>query len=233
MKNAKSGKINNKRLRFAVLAADIVPIAIRGNELCVRLISVNRPPYFVNRAGLPGGLLSPAETAEQAAARNLKTKAGVNPKHFYVEQLYTFSAVKRDPRGRVVAVAYLALAPWANLSTEEKTDTKNAWWCSIKDLPKLAYDHNDIMGLALERLKTRVTYTTLVNKLLPKEFTLMELENAYNIILGKKVDRRNFRKKIMKLKLLASLGRKVRGLRWRPATLYSFRSQKVVPIDIL
>ncbi len=233
MKNLKVGKKATKNLRFAVLASDIVILALREGELCLRLTRVNRPPYFINRAGLPGGLLLPYETAEETALRLIKEKAGIKQNHIYMEQLYTFSEVKRDPRGRVVAVAYLALIPWNDLSTSERMDSENSWWCPIKKLPHLAYDHDKISAFAIERLRGRITYTTLINKLLPKEFTLMDLENAYNVILGKKVDRRNFRKKIIKLKLLSSLKRKVYGLRWRPAALYAFRRHKVLPIDIL
>ena len=229
----KNSSKTNRHLRFAVLAADTVLFTLRNKQLSVRLIPVNRPPYFLNKIGLPGGLLDPKETAETAALRHLKNKALIEPGSVHIEQLYTFSAVNRDPRGRVVAVAYLALAPWEELSSKEQADGKDARWSSIRDLPKLAYDHNEIIDLALRRLRARIGYTTVIAKLLPKEFTLTELEQAYEVILGRKIDRRNFRKKIRKLKLVMSLGRKRRGLKWRPAMLYSFRSKKVAFIDIL
>ncbi len=232
MKKNQTSK-NPKHLSFAVLAADTVLFAIRDKKLCVRLVSVNRPPYFVHAFGLPGGLLAPHETAEEAALRHLEEKGGVRRGSVYAEQLYTFSAVGRDPRGRVVAVAYLALAPWQQLSAKERTYTEEAFWCPVAKLPKLAYDHNEVVQLALERLRARIGYTTIVKKLLPKEFPLMELEQAYEVILEKRPDRRNFRKKIMKLKLVMPLGRKQSGQKWRPAMLYAFRSPKVVQIDIL
>jgi 8-oxo-dGTP diphosphatase len=222
-----------KHLKFAVLAADTVLFTIRGGELCVRLIPVHRPPYFRNTAGLPGGLLFPKESAEQAAFRHLTTKAGIQKEHIYAEQLYTFSAVHRDPRGRVVAVVYMALAPWEHLSPAEQHNTETSWWCPITKIPKLAYDHDEVLALAIQRLRARITYTTIVGKILPREFTLTDLEHAYETILKKNIDKRNFRKKILKLKLLAPVGRERRGLKWRPAKLYSFRSAKVVPIEIL
>src|SRR3989344_7145896 len=95
--------------RFAVLAADTALFTLRDGRLCVRLIAVNRPPFYTNIWGLPGGLLRPEETAEAAALRHLQEKAGIRIPRVYAEQLYTFSVPDRDPRGRVVAVAYLAL----------------------------------------------------------------------------------------------------------------------------
>ena len=233
MKNRRPNKIENPDLRFAILATDIALFTLRENELCIRLIPVNKPPHFENMWGLPGGLLSPAETAEEAAHRHLETKAKIVPSLVHLEQLYTFSEVQRDPRGRVVAVAYLAVVPWESLSVSEREENDKARWVPITKLPKLAYDHDTIVSVALERLRSRISYTTLIAKLLPQEFTLIELERAYETILKKKIDRRNFRKKIEKLELVRSLGRKRQGLKSRPAMLYSFRSTKVTPIDIL
>lgn len=222
-----------KHLRFAVLASDTVLLTFFEKKLFVRLAPVNRAPYFINKSGLPGGLLDPKETAEKAAVRHLKSKGDISSPSVYIEQLYTFSDIKRDPRGRVVAVAYLALVPWESLSQKEKENTKDAFWCPIEELPSLAYDHDEITSLALNRLRSRITYTTLISKLLPKEFTLIDLEEAYRIILKKRIDRRNFRKKILKLKLLTPLNKELRGMKWRPAKLYTFRSSRVLPINIL
>lgn len=226
-------KVTARHLRFAVLATDVVILTLKEGELYVRLSAVNRPPYFVNAKGLPGGLISPEETAEQAVLRHIKNKARIDPKKFYIEQLYTFSAINRDPRGRVVAVAYLAFVPWEELSKAEQANSSEAFWQLAQKTPKLAYDHNEILKTALERVRSRVSYTTLIAKLMPKEFPLADLEKAYEGILDKKLDRRNFRKKINKLKLLVSLKKKLKGLKWRPAMLYSFRSKKVENIEIL
>lgn len=222
-----------EHLRFAVLAADVVPFTIRDNQLLVRLIKVDRPPYFSNSKGLPGGLIDPKETAEEAVRRHLHTKTAMGPDKTYIEQLYTFSALKRDPRGRVVAVAYLALIPWERLSVKERANTSDAWWSLASDVRGLAYDHDEILALAIDRLRSRITYTTLIGKLMPKEFTLTELEHAYESILHTDLDKRNFRKKILKLKLITPLPHKRTGGAFRPAQLYRFSSDKVIEVEVL
>ena len=227
-----SENTNPSNLHFAILAADTVLFTLRENSLWVRLIPVNTPPFFTNLHGLPGGLLKPDETAEQAALRHLEHKAQISPHKIYLEQLYTFSELNRDPRGRVVAVAYIALTPFDELSTSEQENSSSAQWESVNPLKHLAYDHNDIITTAIERLRSKITYTNLISKLLPKEFTLTELENAYQAILGAEVDKRNFRKKVLKLGLLKDLNKERRGLKQRPAKLYSFSTTKVVPIEI-
>lgn len=220
-------------LRFAVLATDVVLFSVRNRQLLVRLVRVNRPPYFSNALGLPGGLIDPKETAEEAARRLLEEKAAIAAEKPYVEQLYTFSKVDRDPRGRVVAVAYLTLVPWEELSPEEQDDSEEAFWCPISRVKKLAYDHNEILQVALERLRSRATYTTLLAKLMPKVFTLTELESAYATLLGTLLDKRNFRKKILKLRILKVLPHKRKAGAFRPAQLYSFASQNVEQIEII
>ncbi|MDP3645970.1 MAG: NUDIX domain-containing protein [bacterium] len=223
----------NSHLRFAVLAADTALFTIKDGALYVRLITVDRPPHFKNVPGLPGGLLHPSETAEQAAVRHLKEKAGVEANKTYIEQLYTFSHVGRDPRGRVVAVAYLALVPWEKLSVREQGDSRGTRWVRVMAAKKLAYDHDEILALALLRLRSRVHYTTLINKLMPHEFTLTELEKAYECLISTDLDKRNFRKKILKLKILKKLPNKKSGGRFRPAQLYTFASPKVTEIEVL
>lgn len=221
-----------EHLRFAVLASDTVLFTIRNNELLVRLVSVNRPPNYQNCAGFTGGLLKPDETAEQSAYRLMKEKGGIDAKKIFAEQLYTFSDIDRDPRGRVVAVAYLALVPWEKLSQDEQGTTPFSWWAPVADKQKFAYDHKSMLQVALKRLRSRVTYTTLISKLLPTEFTLTELEKAYSSILGTRLDKRNFRKKILSLKIIAPLRRKKRVGAFRPAQLYAFKSHEVKEIEI-
>lgn len=222
-----------EHLRFAVLATDVTLFTVRDGELLVRLVPVNRPPYFANSQGFPGGLIDPKETAEAAARRHLSSKAGVDPNEVYMEQLYTFSEIDRDPRGRVVAVGYIAYVPWSELSHEEKQDTDSAWWQPANSKLKLAYDHNDMLSVALTRLHSRISYTTLIGKLMPKEFTLTELEEMYEVCLGHELDKRNFRKKILKLDILKELPRKRTGGRFRPAQLYKFQSEKVKEIEVI
>src|SRR5438128_2516490 len=131
-----------EHLRFAVLAADAAVFTIKDNQLLVRLIPVDRPPHFVNSKGLPGGLLHPDETAQEAAERQIKDKAHLDPKKVYVDQLATFSKIDRDPRGRVVAVAYLGMVAWEKLSDIEQSNTNESWWLPVKKAKYLAYDHD-------------------------------------------------------------------------------------------
>ncbi len=220
-------------LRFAVLAADTALFTVRDRMLLVRAIRVRRAPHFPDNAGLPGGLITPEETAEQAARRHVEGKTGVSASKPHFEQLYTFSDIKRDPRGRVVAVAYIALVSWEKLSEVERQDGNESYWLPVSRARKLAYDHDEILGLALRRLRSRVRYTTLIGKLMPSEFTLTELEQTYESILGKDLDKRNFRKKILKLKVLKELPKKRYGGRSRPAHLYRFAHSKVEEIEVI
>lgn len=222
-----------QELRFAILAADVALFTLRDGALCVRLIAVNRPPHFVNMKGLPGGLLRPHETAHETAERQLRDKVFVDPAKVHLEQLYTFSRIDRDKRGRVVAVAYVGLVPWENLIELERTDSQDAFWTPVSKAKKLAYDHDEILSMGLERLRSRVRYTTLIQKLMPKEFTLTELEQAYESITGAELDKRNFRKKILKLNIVTPLPHKKSGGRFRPAQLYKFVKTTVDEIEVL
>lgn len=221
-------------IRFAILATDVAIFSLRDDKLLVRLMQVDRPPFFVGVPGLPGGLIKPEETAEQAAKRLIKEKAQLQTQHMYLEQLYTFSEVDRDPRGRVVAVAYSAYVPWEKLSTSEREESEELWWQEVESLgKKMAYDHHRILALALSRLRSRITYTTLISKLMPAQFTLTQLELGYETILGKDLDKRNFRKKFAKLDLLEETGERMSGERWRPAKLYQFKTKEVETIEVL
>ena len=136
-------------------------------------------------------------------------------------------------RGRVVAVAYLGLVPWAALSAAEQTDSENAQWVPVSKAGALAYDHDEILATAVARLRSRISYTTLLAKLMPSEFTLTELENAYACILQTALDKRNFRKKVLKLGILKELPRKRAAGRSRPAQLYRFAQKDVKEIEII
>jgi 8-oxo-dGTP diphosphatase len=228
-----SAREHTEPLRFAILAADTVVFTIRNGELLVRLIRINRPPFFIDTKGLPGGLIDPKEDAQEAAQRHVETKADISAKKLYTEQLYTFSRVDRDPRGRVVAVAYLALIPWEDLSDDEQQDTEESWWCPVKKARTLAYDHAEMLALAYKRLQSRITYTTVISNLMPSLFTLTELEAAYESILGTDIDKRNFRKKILKLDIVTpAVGKRTAG-RFRPAQLYHFASSTVKEIETI
>ena len=225
--------LDSDHLRFAVIAVDVALFTVRNGELLTRLVHVNRPPHFPDHAALPGGLVKPDEETIDSIKRILSGKANISPEKIHLEQLYTFSALDRDPRGRVVSVAHLGLVPWEHLSEDERADTKESWWVPIGRAKKLAYDHDSIIKIAKERLCSRVTYTTLIRALMPKEFTLTELEYMYESILGTQLDKRNFRKKIFKLDILTVLPKKRTGGKFRPAQLYRFASKKVVNIEVL
>lgn len=223
---------SEQHLRFAVLATDITLFTVRDNQLLVRIAPVHRPPHFKNRQGLPGGLISPAETAEEAVLRLVRDK-GLIESPAYIEQLYTFSSIHRDPRGRVVAVAYLGLIPWEELTPDEQVGGNEASWITIGEATNLAYDHDEILGVALKRLSSRVRYTTILKHVLPREFTLSELEGVYESILKTDLDKRNFRKKVLKQEVLTTLGRKKAHGAHRPAELYKFTDKKVVEVEMI
>lgn len=220
-------------MRFAVLASDIALFTLKGNELFVRIIHVERPPHFPDNPALPGGILEVTETAEDAARRHVQTKAGIEPKKVHLEQLYTFSGVDRDRRNRVVAVAYIGLVRWEELSKDEQKDTQDAYWLPVTKAKRLAYDHDEILRVALGRLQSKVRYTTLIQKLISQEFTLTELEQVYEQVLNTALDKRNFRKKILKLDVLSPIeGKRTEG-KFRPAQLYRFSSKEVQEVSML
>lgn len=220
-------------LTFAVLATDTAVFTLRNDEIFVRVIRVQRPPYFPDNRGLPGGLIHPQESAEEAVRRELKEKAGLDPTHLHIEQLATFSEVDRDPRGRVVAVAYLALVPWNALTPNEQKDSSEVQWVRVANAKNLAYDHDKILKVSLARLQSKITYTTVIQKMMPEAFTLSDLEQAYAHILKTRFDKRNFRKKILKLKILKPLKDKRMGGAFRPAQLYSFSSTHIEEISMV
>ena len=222
-----------QHLKFAVIATDVSLFTLTEGKLYVRLMRVDRPPSYDGVPGLPGGLIQPDETAEQAVKRILLQKGLVRPSIAHIEQLYTFSAIDRDPRGRVVSVAYSAYVPWSKLSSDEQRDTDLVWWSPATKKQTLAYDHTHILATAIDRLKTRIRYTSLIQYLLPISFTLTQLEAFYEVILSTTIDKRNFRKKFEKLQLLKDTGKSTQGDKHRPAKLYQFKSTTLTNIEIL
>lgn len=203
------------------MTVDIVIFTIQGGALKVLLIRRGIAP-FKDSMAIPGGFVEEDESLDAAAVRELQEETGVAD--VYLEQLYTFGDPKRDPRGRVVTVAYYALIP-AGHAIKAGSDASAAEWKDAYDLPKLAFDHRGIVEYAIERLRNKLEYTTVGFKLLPEQFTLSELQAVYEAILGKKLDKRNFRKKLDLLGVLKPLSL------WRhtgrkPARLYSFSAKK-------
>jgi 8-oxo-dGTP diphosphatase len=208
------------------VAVDVAVFTVRDRTLHVLLVRVERGA-FAGRWALPGGRVGFAESLEAAARRQLGAQAGVTG--IYLEQLYTFGSPQRDPHGRVVSVAYFALI--AHCGRFAGPPDRAAWW-PIRRLPPLAYDHGAVVRVALARLRAKLRYTNIVYGLLPARFTLGELQEMYEAILGRVLDRRNFRKKILSLGLL----RRAAGVRrgpHRPAALYAFRRRRPTMIEIL
>lgn len=220
---------NDKQHKFAVIATDIVIFTIKNNNLCVFLTKVEKEP-FKGLWAVPGGLVKPNETVDASAKRNLSEILDI--KDLLLEQLYTFGKIDRDPSGRVVSVAYFALIPGSDIKFRMSNNDESVEWFSVSCLPKLAYDHNEMIHFAVERLRAKLTYTNIMFSLLPKEFTLSELQKNYEIILCEKLDKRNFRKKIMALNLVKKTAKKTLGKAHRPANLYQFvkRTPEIIPI---
>lgn len=192
-------------------------------ELKVMLIQRNIPP-FEGEWALPGGFVHLDESLEEGALRELREETGIE--NVFLEQLYTFGRVNRDPRDRVITVAYYALIDLSGHQVRGKTDAREAAWFPVASLPKLAFDHEEILSVALQRLKGKVRYEPIGFELLPKKFTLSQLQKLYETVLGQKLDKRNFRRKILKMDLLVELEERQADVSHRAARLYRFDEQK-------
>lgn len=207
------------------VTVDVVIFTLRDNDLQVLLIKRGHLP-FRGRWALPGGFVQVDESLEAAARRELAEETGVT--NVYLEQLYTFGEPERDPRGRVISVAYIALVP-APLAVHGSSDAGDAAWLSVSELPPLAFDHTAIVQYALTRLRYKIEYSAVGFRLLPPEFTLSELQKAYEIILGEPLDKRNFRRRIIEAAVIEPLDQ-VRSGEGRPARLYRFRPDAVAEV---
>jgi ADP-ribose pyrophosphatase YjhB (NUDIX family) len=205
------------------LAVDNCIFTVLEDRLHVLLIQMRKKP-FEGMWALPGGLIDEGEGLRDAAARILREQTGVE--RVYLEQLFTFDGSGRDPDGRVVSVGYFSLIPPVGLElcTTPKYESVRFWDCHERPL-RLAYDHDEILTKALDRLQSKVQYTNVMWSLLPETFTLRQLQVAYETVLNRSLDKRNFRRKILSLGLLETSGQKSTGGRHRPAMLYRFSSQ--------
>ena len=214
----------------ARVAVDVAVCTVRDATLHVLLARATGGP-FAGTWALPGGLVRDAEPLDVAAARMLHDRTGLTD--VYLEQLYTFGSPDRDPATRVVSVAYVGLIPDADrFPVVPADDGADVAWCPVRRLPALAYDHADGVRMAVARLRAKLQYTNLVYTLLPPAFTVSELHAVYEAILGRRLDRRNFRKKILSTGLLSALDRVRRGAH-RPATLYRFRRRRPMTVEIV
>ncbi len=221
---------SSKKYTHAVIATDVAIFTIEEGELMVLLIEMKKAPYQKHCA-LPGGLVRGEESLEDAAFRHLSDKTGVS--RVYLEQLAAFGEPGRDPFGRVVSVAYFALIPLGARELKTTEEYGGVAWYGVGKLPKLAYDHREILNAALLRLRAKLEYTNIVYGLLPKTFTLSELQRVYEIILARPIDKRNFRKKYLSLGLIEETKGKREGGAHRPAQLYQFASHKPIAIEVL
>ena len=201
------------------LTVDCVVFGLDEEDLKVLLIERDLPP-FEGRWALPGGFVRVEETLDEAARRELNEETGISK--VYLEQLYTFGKTDRDPRERVVTVAYYGLVRLSNHRIKAATDARQALWFSIEDLPKLAFDHNKILKQAHERLRGKVRYQPIGFELLPQKFALRQLQHLYEVILDRELDKRNFRKKILSMAILEELDEVETDVAHRAARLYRF-----------
>ncbi|MCB0346497.1 MAG: NUDIX hydrolase [Bdellovibrionales bacterium] len=206
------------------LTVDIVVFHMLEDELHVLLVKRGYDP-FKNCWALPGGFVEENEALDDAVIRELKEETSVTD--VYCEQLYTFGGLGRDPRHRTVTVAYMALMPSDKQpQLEAGTDAADASWFKVKKLPKLAFDHADIVAYGMERLQNKLEWTTAGFKLLPKRFTLTQLQRVYESVLGRELDKRNFRRKVELLDVLDPLEKFDRSGSSRPARLYEFSEKR-------
>ena len=211
-----------------LLTTDIVLFTIQQERLKVLLVRRASDP-FKGCWALPGGFVQDGESLGDCARRELLEETGVD--EAYLEQLYTFGDPDRDPRGRVVTVAYFALVRSDNLILEAATDADAAAWFPAIELPDLAFDHAEILQVARDRLSAKVEYSTIAFQFLPEEFTLSQAQTVHEAVLGRTLDKRNFRTALNARKLVKGTGRKYQDGMGRPAELFRLNSDE--PVQIL
>lgn len=209
----------------SAVSIDCVLFGFDNGELKILLIERNEEP-FKDWWALPGNLVNENESVDQSALRILHELTGLS--NIYMEQYYTFGEVHRHPQGRVISVAYYAMLRLGGDKALKPLTTyaKRAQWINVKELPKLAFDHQHIFDKGLEKIKRRIKHLPIAFELLPEKFTLTQVQNVYELILGKKLDKRNFRKKILSFGVLKELNEKQKGVSFRAATLYRFDKRK-------
>lgn len=205
------------------VTTDSIIFGFDEGELKILLIQRGIEPYKGSWA-FPGGFLNMDEDADTGALRELEEETGIA--NAYMEQLYTFSGVDRDPRGRVISIAYYALVKLSDYLVKAGDDAGDARWFSLSEIPSLAFDHEHILQVALERLKGKIKYKPIGFELLPEKFTMPNLQHLYEAVLQTSLDRRNFRKKMLSTGLLIDLSEQVEGVPHKPAKLYKFNHDK-------
>ncbi len=210
----------------SLFTVDCIIFGFDEGELKILLIERNEDP-FKGWFALPGYFVEKTEAIENAAQRILYESTGL--KNIFMEQFYTFGALGRHPQGRVITVAYYAMI---RLTGEKElikpvTDfAKQAVWVNVKEIPELAFDHSRIFRKGFERIRNKISYQPIAFELLPEKFTLTQLQNLYEVVLDKKLDKRNFRKKMLSYDILKELDEKQKGVSYRAAKFYRFDKRK-------
>ena len=213
------------------LAVDAIVFGY-GQDKTVKVLLIKRGHgAFKGKWAIPGGFIHEGEDLEDAVKRELQEETGVKLELGNLEQLYTFGKPDRDPRYRVVSVAYFTLVRPEGYQLFADTDAADAEWFALNDLPELAFDHEQILDKAIERLRAKVTYEPIGFELLPEKFPFSDLEHLYTSLLGRTIDRRNFRKKMLSLDILEELDEKVVQGPGRPASLFRFRKKRYQDLE--
>ena len=207
----------------AAVTVDCVVFGLDETELKVMLIQRGIPP-FDGQWALPGGFVRIDETVEAAARRELREETGLEK--VFLEQLYTFGDLDRDPRERVITIAWYALVRLSDNRVRAATDARAAAWFGMHELPQLAFDHSRIIATASQRLQSKVRYQPIGFELLPQKFTLTQLQKLYEIVLDRSLDKRNFRRKILAIDILQELDEVEAGVAHRAPGLYRFNKQR-------
>ncbi|MBI2723632.1 MAG: NUDIX hydrolase [Chloroflexi bacterium] len=207
------------RVETPLVAVVVVILTVHEDDLRVLLVHRSADPFREFWA-LPGGVLSPGETLDRAAARKLLDETGVQD--VYLEQLFTFGELSRgDGAGRGVAVTYFALVQHEAVRLRQ-SDTWQPAWHSVYGLPPLAFDNNTVVDYAVRRLRSKLDYTNVAYSLLPRQFTLSELQQVYEAILDRELDKRNFRRRMLSLGVIKATGGTRMDGAHRPAQLFAF-----------
>ncbi len=217
------------------VTVDVIALTIKDRTLKVLLIQRSEKP-FLGQWALPGAYVRMHEDPDAAATRVLAEKTGVTKATSYLEQLFTFGKVDRDKRRRTISVAYYALLPAPESGLPDAppempvagANAAEARWLDVAGLPALAFDHDEILQMAVARLQAKLGYTSVAYALLPEEFTLTELQATYETILGRVLDKRNFRKKMLSLDILEPTGKERRLGAHRPAQLFRWTKREPV-----
>jgi 8-oxo-dGTP diphosphatase len=208
------------------VSVDIVVFTIEDDDFKVLLIQRDMEP-FSGMWALPGGFVGAAESLRRAAWRELREETGVNAA--FLEQLGAFGHPNRDPRERVITVAYYALIPADRLAIRAASDARQARLFSMRELPDLAFDHAKILARAQQKVQDKIDEPLFALQLMTETFTMTELQRVHECILGKPIDKRNFRKRVQGLDLLRPTGEERRGGPHRPAKLYRVKDPEDVP----